>query len=103
MAGACIFADDTWDPAALFAIAGRRWSLVRMGPSKLNQVLRDLQDSVAYSNLLEKPGDWVAPPAIAPLSKLADGLPCNASTATTAEGPGKGGKGDKGAFMKKVL
>ena len=33
MADACVFADDTWDPAAFFAMVGRRWALVSKDPS----------------------------------------------------------------------
>ena len=62
---------------------------------------RELQESPAYANLLEKPESWVEPSAVAPLSPLADGLPGNASAATSAEGPGKGGKGGKGAATGK--
>ena len=100
MADACVFADDTWDPAAFFAMVGRRWTLVRKDPTKLNTILRELQDSPAYANLLKEPAGWVAPSAVDPLSPLADGLPGNASAATSAEGLGKGGKG---AFTKKNL
>ena len=56
MADACVFADDTWDPAAFFAMAGRRWALVSKDPSKLSTILRELQDTPAYADLLEKPG-----------------------------------------------
>ena len=101
MADACVFADDTWDPAAFFAMVGRRWTLVRKDPTKLNTILRELQDSPAYANLLKEPAGWVAPSAVDPLSPLA-GLPGNASAATSAEGLGKGGKGGKGASTKNL-
>ena len=99
----CIFADDTWDSAAFLGLVGRRWALVSMGPSKLNTILRELQDSPEYANLLEKPKGWVAPSAVAPLSQLADRLPGNASAATSAEGPGKGGMGGRGPATGKRL
>ena len=56
-----------------------------------------------YANLLKKPEGWIAPSAVAPLSQLADGLPGNASAATSAEGPGKGSMGGKGAASEKKL
>ena len=71
--------------------------------SKPNKILHDIQDSAAYAHLLEKPGGWVAPSAVAPLSPITDGLPGNDSAATSAEGLGKGGKGGKGASTKKNL
>ena len=93
MADACISADDTWDPAAFCAMVFRRRTPVSKDPYKPSTIPRELQDSPAYANLLEKPKGWVAPSAVAPLPPLADGLPGNASAATSAGGLGKGGKG----------
>ena len=45
MADACIFADESWDRAAFFAMFSTRCSLVRTDQSKLNKTLRDIQDS----------------------------------------------------------
>jgi len=84
------------DLAAFFAMVGRRWTLVRKDPAKLNTALRELQGSPAYANHLKQPAGWVADP----LSPLAGRLPGNASAATSAEGLGKGGKG---AFPKNNL
>ena len=103
MADASVFADVTWDPAAFFAMVGTRWALVRKDPAKLSTILRELQGSPAYANLLKQPADWVAPSAIDPLSPLADGLLVNAPAATSAEGLGKGGKGAAtGKILKKA-
>ena len=55
MADACIFADDTRDSAAYFAMGTRQWPLVRKGQSELNRILLGIRHLTAYAHLLEKP------------------------------------------------
>ena len=93
--------DDTWDPAAFFAMVSRRWTLVRKGPSKLNRSCRTFRTRPRTRTCLKSRRAGSRPSAVAPLSPLAGGLPGNASAATAAGGLGKGGKGGKGASTKR--
>ena len=61
---ACVVADDTYDPAALFSALARSLVMISNNPDQLIVVLKELLASFQYVNLTKEPKDWVAPSAL---------------------------------------